>query len=101
MTIPTRSTIRLCSRTCVLCGTIDLSPATGQIVYWSPGRLPGETRCQNCGLCGLLPDEPKEFRLHEPEPVLDWLTDAPRKGRPPKALVEKRAREAAARAAAA
>lgn len=100
MSEPTDKTVQLCSRTCGLCGNTEIS-TNGKPIYYQPGKYPQSTTCQHCGFRSLLPDGPRKFRVYQEEPALDWLSDKPRVGRPPKALVEKRQREATQKAQAA
>ena len=88
MTTPNKP-IELVTRTCLSCGTLEHNPATGRVAHYRPEMLPRSTGCDNCGTRSLVPDEIMIFKPRE-SVELDWETDKPRIGRPPKALVQAR-----------
>lgn len=80
------------TRKCSLCSREELN-LKGEPATWRPETLPRDTRCQHCGLHGLVPEEAVTQRVFKPEPAVDWLADRPRIGRPPQKLVERRKAE--------
>jgi hypothetical protein len=67
------------------------TPAGGAAVDVADWR---RLRCPRCG-GALFPDDVR-IRRERPEPVAPWAEERPRRGRPPKWLVEQRRREAEA-----
>ena len=85
---------------CLLCGRemgiLETSkwPEFGAVVWRRP-RLPDvilldwrRLRCANCG-GAAMPSDISSRRLRSEKPI-DWSEDKPRRGRPPKAVVEAR-----------
>ena len=87
---------------CILCSRdvgvfrSETWPAPVSVLITRPGAAPSlaadwrQIRCQNCG-GSVLPSE-IEQRTVRIESRIDWESDKPRRGRPPKWLAEERSR---------
>ncbi len=81
---PTRTEVKVVQRHCLACGRSEES-ATGQPIYYSPGRLPHHNRCDRCGARALVADEVQTIVTRTD--AYDWRAEQPRRGRPPRSLV--------------
>jgi hypothetical protein len=89
---PIRKTILMLQRACIMCGTREQTPAPEckPIQYASDEPMPRGT-CGRCGSRNLFVDDAMTVKLYR-DPI-DWAAERPRRGRPPKALVEQRRME--------
>jgi hypothetical protein len=105
---PTRQTFVVADLKCYLCGTVTGSiereqsltgskAASGPVVLHRPGQREAirltdwrGLRCQRCGGPLFLDETDVITRRSE---SYNWLDERPRRGRPPKRLVEERRRE--------
>jgi hypothetical protein len=73
-------------------------PAPPSVQVTRPGKPPAlvadwrQLRCENCG-GNVLPSEIERHTVRIEKPI-DWESDKPRRGRPPKRLLEQRSRAA-------
>ena len=90
----------LCSQ---MCGTLEGRPGAGlpSVTWFTPVDGSGpqlvawrRLRCPRCGSRALFVDEPEVVTQRDEQ--VDWTLDPPRRGRPPRWLVELRARQDAA-----
>jgi hypothetical protein len=94
---------------CYLCGTLagvieaDRERDPLRVVFRQPGETVGRAirevkhiRCPRCGGATFLDEVTVVTRRVE---TMNWLEDRPRRGRPPKRLLEQRRREREAREA--
>lgn len=85
--------VKFLTRLCLACGRVESEP-DGKTRRWPENTIFHGNRCDYCGARALIVDEPEVVRIRD-EGHADFSAILPRRGRPPKWLIDKRTTGAA------